>query len=109
MTRVPDPHEVQIEVDGRLAAVAEVSATDDPIVVRSAMHIEPGHLPPGTRSALIDAVLDDPQVCAASHLSASMPAGDAELLDRIRERADSVEARRAGATNTVEADLRPQP
>jgi hypothetical protein len=38
-----------------------------------------------------------------------MPAGDTELLDRIRERADSVEARRAGATKLVEADLRRQP
>jgi hypothetical protein len=38
-----------------------------------------------------------------------MPAGDSELLDRIKERTDSVESRRAGATNMVEADLRPQP
>jgi hypothetical protein len=109
MTRVPDPHEIQIEVDGHLAALAEVSPTDDPVVVRSAMHIESGHLPPGTRSALVDAVLDDPQVSGASHLSASMPAGDTELLDRIRERADSVETRKAGATKLVEADLRRQP
>jgi hypothetical protein len=109
MTRVPDPHEVQIDIDGRMAAVAEVRPTDDPTVVRSAMHIESGHLPPGTRSALVDAVLDDPQVSGASHLSASMPAGDSELLERVRERADSVESRRAGATNIVEADLRRQP
>ncbi len=109
MSRVPDSHEVKIDVDGRLAAVAQVSPTDDPTVVRSAMHIESGQLPPGTRSALVDAVLDDPQVSGASHLSASMPAGDSELLDRIKERTDSVESRRAGATNMVEADLRPQP
>jgi hypothetical protein len=105
MTRSPDAHEVKIEVDGRVAAVADVSGTADPAVVHSAMHVESGHLPPGTRSKLVDAVLDDPQVSQASHLSASMPAGDTELIDRLRQRAETVEIRAAGATKLVEAEL----
>ena len=109
MTCGPNPHQIQIEVDGHLAAVADVSSTGDPAVVRCAMHVESGHLPPGTRSRLVDAVLDDPQVSGASHLSASMPAGDTELVDRIRESADAVETRRTGATKFVEADLHRQP
>jgi hypothetical protein len=105
MTRSPDTHEVKIEVDGRMAAVADVRGTADPAVVHSAMHVESGHLPPGTRSKLVDAVLDDPQVSQASHLSASMPAGDTELIDRLRQRAETVEIRAAGATKLVEAEL----
>ena len=106
MTQPDAPREIEIEVDGRVAAVADVRRTDDPDVVRSAMHVESGHLPPGTRARLVDAVLDDPDVSSASHLAASMPAGDTELLDRVRERADTVEVRAAGATKLVEADLR---
>ena len=105
MTHFPASHEIEIEVDGRLAAVATVSGTADPRVVRSAMHVESGHLPPGTRTRLVDAVLDDDQVSSAEHLAASMPMGDTELLDRVRERGSNVEVRAAGATNLVEADL----
>jgi hypothetical protein len=105
MTRSPDAHEIRIEVDGRLVAAAEVSRTEDPDVVRSAMHVESGHLPAGSRTKLVDAVLEDPQVAAASHLAASVPTGETELLDRLRERARSVDVRAAGATALVEADL----
>jgi hypothetical protein len=105
MTSSPDAHEVRIEVDGQMVAAAEVSRTDDSDVVRSAMHVESGHLPVGSRTKLVDAVLEDPQVSAASHLAASVPIGDTELLDRIRERARSVDVRAAGATALVDADL----
>ena len=101
-----DSHEIAIKVDGHLAALAQVSGTDDPAVVRSAMHISAGHLPPGTRARLVDAVLDDPKVAAASHLAATMPAGDIEMVERVRERADAVEVRATGATKLVDADLR---
>jgi hypothetical protein len=37
-----------------------------------------------------------------------VPTGDTGLVDRIRERADSVEVRATGATKFVEADLPPQ-
>ena len=109
MTRPHKPHQVHIEVDGHMAASAEVSSTDDPNVVRCAMHVESGHLPPGAQARLVDAVIDDPAISGASHLSASMPTGDTELIDRIRERTDSVEIRAAGATKLVEADLRRLP
>jgi hypothetical protein len=107
MTHAPDAHEIKIEVDGRLVALADVSGTADPAVAHSAMRVESGQLPPGTRSKLVDAVLDDPQVSHASHLSASMPAGDTELIDRVRQRAEAVEIRAAGATKLVEAELGP--
>jgi hypothetical protein len=106
MNQSPDSHEIEIDVDGHMAALAQVSGTDDPAVVFSAMHVESGHLPPGTRARLVDAVLDDPQVAAASHLAASMPTGDVEMLERVRERAGTVEVRATGATKLVDAELR---
>jgi hypothetical protein len=105
MTGSSDAHEIHIEVDGHLVASAEVRSTDDPEIVRSAMHVESGHLPAGSRTRLVDAVLDDPQVSAAPHLAASVPIGDTELLHRLHERARSVEVRAVGATALVEADL----
>jgi hypothetical protein len=107
MTRSHDDYKIEIEVDGHLAALAQVSRTSDPAVIRAALHVESGHLPAGTRTRLVDAVLDDPDVSGASHLAASTPTGDGELLDRIRERARSVTVRTAGATNLVDADLLP--
>jgi hypothetical protein len=109
MTPSQDPREIAVQVDGHLAGIATVSHTDDPDVVRSAMHVESGHLPPGARSSLVDAVLDDPDVRRASHLTASMPTGDTEMVDRVRERADSVELRATGATKVVEAELPAEP
>jgi hypothetical protein len=106
MTDPSEVHEVEVEVEGRMAGVATIRQSDDPGVVRSEMHVESGHLPPGTASRLVDAVLDDPQVSAAEQLSASMPAGDTEMIERVRERAESVEVHRAGATKQVEAELR---
>src|SRR3954453_20331634 len=106
MTRSPDTHEIRIEVDGRLVAAAEISQTTDPAVVRSAMHVEAGHLPAGSRTKLVDAVLDDPQVCGPSRLAASLPTGDTGRPERVRQRARSDDVRAAGATNLVEAVLR---
>jgi hypothetical protein len=67
------------------------------------MHVESGHLPVGTRSRLVDAVLAHPDVDHADRLVATMPLGDTEMLARVRERCDQVEAHAAGATKVVEA------
>ena len=105
----PDPaarHTIRIEADGRTIAEAEVAATGTPGVVHSDLHVESGPLPAHTRSKLVDAVLDDPDVCAAERLVATMPLGDTEMLQRVRERSEAVEARAAGATKIVDARLR---
>jgi hypothetical protein len=41
----------------------------------------------------------------AEKLVATMPISDTEMIGRVRERADGVEARAAGATKIVEAHL----
>ena len=96
---------ILIETDGRTLATAEVHPTGSAGVVHSDMHVESGHLPMGTRTRLVDAVLAHPDVDRADRLVATMPLGDTEMLDRVRERCDDVEARAAGSTKLVEARL----
>jgi hypothetical protein len=105
MTRSDDRQTIQIRADGRTVATAEVQQTDKPGVVHSDLHVESGQLPGGTRTRLVDAVLDSPEMSHADRLLATMPLGDTEMLDRVRERCDHVEARAAGATKLVEARL----
>jgi hypothetical protein len=100
-----EEHSILIEAEGRTLASAEVHPTDDAGVVHSDLHVESGHLPVGTRSRLVDAVLNDPDVDHADRLLATMPIGDTEMLDRVRERCDDVEARAAGSTKLVEARI----
>jgi hypothetical protein len=96
---------VQVETDGKLLAEADVRPTGEPGVVASSMHVESGHLPVGTGTRLVDAVLEHPEVDGAERLVATMPIGDTEMIERVRERGDDVEARAAGATKIVEARL----
>jgi hypothetical protein len=105
MTRPEDHPTIQIVADGRTLATAEVHPTDAAGVVHSDLHVESGHLPMGTRTRLVDAVLEHPDVDHAERLLATMPLGDTEMLDRVRERCAQVEARAAGATKLVEARL----
>src|SRR5688572_11646823 len=83
MPRSADHPTIQIEADGRPVASAEVHPTDEPGLVHSDLHVESGHLPAGTRSRLVDAVLEHPEVEEADRLIATMPLGDTEMLDRV--------------------------
>ena len=105
MTRPDDDQTILIEEEGRTLASAEVRPAGEPGTVRSELHVESGHLPGGTRTRLVDAVLEHPQVDEADRLLATMPVGDTEMLHRVRQRCDDVEARAAGATTLVEARL----
>jgi hypothetical protein len=109
MTSAPDRATVSIEQGERMLATADVHPADDHGVAHSALHVEAGQLPAGTRTRLVDAVLDHPQVSSAERLVATMPISDTEMLDRVRERADDVRARAAGATKIVEARLEHSP
>jgi hypothetical protein len=105
MTPSADRPDIQIEADGHTLASAEVHPTDEPGLVHSDMHVESGHVPTGTGTRLVDAVLEHPEVEEADRLLATMPLGDTEMIDRVRERCDDDEAHAAGATKLVEAHL----
>ena len=102
VTQTP-PRHVAIDVDGRCLAMADVEPTSVGRTVRASMHVESGHLPVGTCSRLVDAVLDTPEVRQADHILAFIPRDRAEILEQVRRRCDGVSARTAGASVVVEA------
>jgi hypothetical protein len=72
---------------------------------RASLHIESGHLPVGTRTPLVDALLDSPEFRSCKHVQVALPLGDTEIFHRVRERCHPYEVRAAGTTCLVEADL----
>ena len=100
------PRIVIDDADGRPLAVARIDMVDARIA-RAALHVEPGQLPPGTRSRLVDAVFDDSDVRSRRQLQVTLPLGDTEILDRVRRRGLTATFRAAGSTCLVEAELPP--
>ena len=101
----PAPPRIVIDGDdGSSLAVATIDIIDLD-VVRASLHVNPGHLPPSTRARLVDAVLDDPDVACRRRVQFTLPLGDTEILDRLRERGVLTTFRAAGSTCLVEADL----
>jgi len=90
--------------DGRVVAAADVQPLD-PNVVRASLHAGAGHVPVGTRSRLVDAVLDLSEAGERRKLEATLPLGDTEALDRLRTRCQDVQTRPAGASCLVDAEL----
>jgi hypothetical protein len=88
------------------AAVAEVSTDTGPDgTVRTSLYAKSEHVRPGDRSHLVDAVMDLPEVQASERLEATVPFGDAESVERLRERTDDAELRVAGATTLLDANV----
>ena len=82
---------VEVSDGDRVVASAQVDTSpEDPDTVRASLHAESGHLPVGSRANLVDAVLDLPEVQGSPHLEATVPLGDAESLQRLRERTDDM-------------------
>jgi hypothetical protein len=92
--------------DGRPLAVARIDVVD-PDTARASLHVAAGHLPAGTRARLVDAVFDDPDVRSRRQVQVTLPLGDTEILDRVRQRGLIATFRAAGSTCLVEAELPP--
>jgi hypothetical protein len=90
--------------DGHLLAVARIDPVDLE-TVRASLHVVPGHLPAGTRTRLVDAVFDDPDVRSRRRVEVTLPLGDVEILDRVRQLRVLAGFRAAGSTCLVEAEL----
>ena len=67
------------------------------------------YAPPGYRASLVDAVMDLPEVQASDRVEAAVPYGDAESLERLRERTEDAETRAAGATTLLDANIPEDP
>jgi hypothetical protein len=97
---------VEVRDGDRIVAAAEVTTPEaSEGTVRVSLHAESGHMAPGSRASLVDAVLDLPEVREGARLEAVIPLGDGESLDRLRERCEDVSTHPAGASALVEANL----
>ena len=108
MTSPDRSRHVEVKDGDQTVAAAEVTTLDDAEgTVRASLLPSSGHTPPGTRAGLVDAVMDLPEVQASSRLQATIPLGDADSLQRLRERTDDTVTRSAGSTTLVDADIPP--
>jgi hypothetical protein len=109
MTNPETPRHVEIKDEGdHTVAEAEVTTAHGPEgTVRTSMHARDAYVRPGYRASLVDAVMDLPEVQASDRVEAAIPYGDAESLERLRERTDDAQARAAGATTLFDANIRP--
>jgi hypothetical protein len=109
---VTDPcasRHVEIKDGEQTVAVAQVAASRQADgTVRASLHAAAGHVAPGTRARLVDAVMDLPEVRASARLRATVPLGDTESLWRLRERTKDADTRPAGSTALVNADIPPE-
>jgi hypothetical protein len=97
---------VEVKDEGQTIAAAEVTPlADSGGIVRTSLHPSYGHAPAGSRASLIDAVMDLPEVQDSSRLEATIPLGDSESLERLRERTDGTVTRVAGSTALVDGDI----
>lgn len=106
---VTDPctsRNVEIKEGEQTVAAAQVVASRQAGGrARVSLHAASGHVAPGSRARLVDAVLDLPEVRASRRLQATVPLGDTESLWRLRERTKDADTRPAGSTALVEADI----
>jgi hypothetical protein len=110
MTSPDKTRHIEVKEGDQTVAAAEVTALDNAEgTVRTSLLPSSGHTPPGRRAGLVDAVMDLPEVQASSRLEATVPLGDAESLERLRERTQDAVTRPAGSTALVDADLPPGP
>lgn len=108
MTDPETPRRVEIKHDDQTVAAAEVTASaHGDRIVRASLHAASGHITPGSRASLVDAVLNLPEVQASERLEATVPLGDGEALQRLRERTDAAQTRPAGSTALVDATMPP--
>jgi hypothetical protein len=95
------------EGDQPVAAADVTTAAGAEGTARASLHATPGHIAPGSRASLVDAVMDLPEVQASTRLEATVPIGDSESLQRLRERTEDAVTRPAGSTALLDANIPP--
>jgi hypothetical protein len=108
MTSPEKSRRVEVKDRGQTVAAAEMRTVEHRAgTVRTSLFPSSGHTPPGSRASLVDAVMGQPEVQASTRLEATVPLGDAESLQRLRERTKDTVTRPAGSTALVDADIPP--
>jgi hypothetical protein len=97
---------VEIKDGDETVAAAEVTISPESAgTVRASLHAAGGHIAPGRRADLVDAVMDLPQVQESERLEAASPLGDTESLERLRERTEDSTTRPAGSTALLDGKI----
>ena len=97
---------VEVKVGDQTVAAAEVTTAEGAEgTARTSLHAASGHIAPGSRASLVDAVMDLPEVQASSRLEATVPLGDGESLERLRQRTKDAVTRPAGSTALLDANI----
>ena len=97
---------VEVRIGDQTVAAAEVTTTEGAAgTARTSLHAASGHIAPGSRASLVDAVMDLPEVQASDRVEAAVPYGDAESLERLRQRTEDSQPRAAGATTLFDANI----
>lgn len=85
MTGPGTSHRVEVKQGHQIVGAAEVTTSGQADgTVRTSLHAASGHVSPGSRARLVDAVMDLPEVQASERLEATVPLGDGESLERLR-------------------------
>ena len=117
MTSPDTPRHIEIKDGDQTVAAAEVTTPSEqpaePLAHHS-LHAASGHVAPGRRANLVDAVMDLPEVQASARLEATIPLGDGESLERLRERTEDTvapvrQARPRWWTRAYRRQARPNP
>ena len=96
---------VEVSDDDRTVATAEVTTSEGSGgTARVSLRAEPGHITPGRRASLVDAVLDLPEVQQSARVEAAFRLGDGESLPGFRSA-----ARTSGPPRRVERAPRCEP
>src|SRR5580693_7236254 len=97
---------VEVSDDDRTVVTAEVTTSEGSGgTARVSLHAEPGHIAPGRRASLVDAVMDLPEVQDSARVEAAFRLGDSESLHRLQQRCEDVSSRPAGWSALVDANL----
>ena len=107
MTNPENSRHVEIkDDDDRTAAAADVTTARGPDgTVRTSMYAKNENVRPGDRAALVDEVMDLPEVKASDRVEATVPLGDVESVERLRERTDDSTLRAAGSSTLLDANV----
>jgi hypothetical protein len=106
MTDPARSRHIEVGDGGQPVAAAEVTTNAGADgTVRASLHALAGHIAPGRRASLVDAVLDLPEVQASARMEATVPRGDGESLNRLRERTEDAVTRPAGSTTLLDANI----
>jgi hypothetical protein len=100
--------QISVEEGGSVLAEATVSLANDNGEAHAQVSVAPGHLPVGTRQKVVDAVHEAVIEDHTQRLRATVPLGDAELVEGLRNHLDDVVLRAAGATSIIEGDVKPE-